>query len=147
MSSRMKVNESMTRFPEVAFPGTTVANAKAAMDKWKIRHLPIVDGNKLVGIVSERDLLPHLNNGSQILRDFMVTDIYKVNQEQYLHKVVLEMAEKKYGCAVVVDGKDEIVGIFTSVDALFLLSRLLSGKDYANLRLHQINWSNADYMI
>ncbi len=145
--SRLRISDLMKRFPEVGFPGTTVANAKAAMEKWGIRHLPIVDNEKLVGIVSERDLLPHLNNGSQMLRDLMVTSIYKVHEDQYLHRVVFEMAENKYGCTVIVNPKEEIVGIFTAVDALYLLSKLLTKADYSSLRLHQVDWSNADYMI
>ncbi len=137
----------MTKFPEVAFPGTTVANAKAAMEKWGIRHLPIVENDKLVGIVSERDLIPHLKDDKKLIRDLMITNIYKVHEEQYLQKVVLEMAENKYGCALCVNGKDEIVGVFTTTDALFWLSRILAGKDFANLRLQQLNWASANYMI
>lgn len=144
--SSVKVNESMTRFPEVAFPGTTVENAKAAMDKWGIRHLPVVDANnKVIGIVSERDLLPQ--NSQMLLRDLMTTNIYQVHEEQYLANVVAEMADKKYGCAVVVNGKDEIVGIFTTIDALNLLSRMLGKHSQSKIKMLHLAWNSPDYMI
>ncbi len=145
--SSIKVSDTMTRFPEFAFPGTTVASAKAAMEKWGIRHLPILDNNKLVGIVTERDLEPHLHERNRLLRDIMVTNIYKVHEEQYLHKVVLEMAEGKYGCAVVTNDKEDIVGIFTTIDALMLLHSLLKKTDYSTIQLHQLSWSSPNYMI
>ncbi len=143
--SRVKVNETMTHFPEVAFPGTTVEKAKAAMDKWGIRHLPIVDGNKVVGIVSERDILPH--DDKKLLRDLMNTDVYQVHQDRYLAHVVAEMADKKYGCAIVINGKDEIVGIFTTIDALNLLSRMLGKHEHSKIKMLHLAWNSPDYMI
>lgn len=143
--SSLKVNETMTRFPEVAFPGTTVTNAIAAMEKWGIRHLPVVDNKKVVGIVSQRDLVAQ--PGDQLLREIMVTTIYKVSPNAYLHDVVYEMAQKKYGCAVIINDNEEIVGIFTTVDALYLLNRLLASDRSPKTRMCQINFQNPEYML
>ncbi|OQW49177.1 MAG: hypothetical protein A4S09_03680 [Proteobacteria bacterium SG_bin7] len=143
--SSVKVNETMTRFPEVAFPGTTVEKAKAAMEKWGIRHLPVVDKNKVIGIVSERDLIAQ--NNAKPLRDLMSTNVYQVHQDQYLVRVIAEMAEKKYGCAIVVDESNEIVGIFTTIDALNLLCRLLGKHDHSKIKMLHLAWNSPDYMI
>ena len=46
-----------------------------------------------------------------------------------LVKCIKEMREKKYGCVVVVDETDWILGIFTTTDALGLLQELMSGEN------------------
>jgi CBS domain-containing protein len=48
--------EVMTRSPDVLRPDDTVATALDMMNKHGYRHLPVLDGNDLVGIVSVRDL-------------------------------------------------------------------------------------------
>ncbi len=148
MSNQLKVSDNMTSFPEVAIPSLTVEEAAEMMSKFKIRHLPIVSQKKLVGIVSHRDLLPYLKEGSRPIGEIMETNIYTVNRGQYLYEVTEEMADKRIGCAVVRSDDDAIVGIFTTTDALYLLSRLLKGADYSDLKVDEINWSQfPDYMI
>lgn len=148
MSDPIKISESMTPYPEVVTKEVTVDSALSLMKKYNIRHLPVVDGNKLVGVVSERDLRRPVGQRQIPISEIMMTDIYKVKGGSYLYQVAEAMAEKKYGCAVVENDKKEVVGIFTSTDALYLLSRLLRGKDNINLKLNQINWARfPDYMI
>jgi acetoin utilization protein AcuB len=147
MSGR-RVNDEMTKFPEVAFPGTTVKHALEAMEKWGIRHLPVIEKGKVVGVVSQRDLMLHLDTSeTKILRDLMTTEIYTVNPNQYLHEVVFEMAQRKFGSAVVVNEQKEIVGIFTTTDALYLLSKLLMSDKSSKVRMAQINLCSPEYMF
>lgn len=53
---RPHVEESMTRYPVTVTPGMSVLNARRMLQRYGIRHLPVVDGNELVGMVSDRDL-------------------------------------------------------------------------------------------
>ena len=148
MANKIKVTESMTYYPEVVFRNTLVKNALSVMKKYKIRHLPVVEKNKVVGIVSERDLKSKGKSNSTSVDDVMVANPYRVKRGQLLAAVAQKMAEKKYGCAVIEDDKGDVVGIFTTTDALFLLSRLLKDSEYAKLKLEQINWSRfPEYMI
>jgi CBS domain-containing protein len=51
-----RISEVMTKDPITVGPGTSLREAARVMaDKW-IRHLPVVDGGKLVGVISQRDL-------------------------------------------------------------------------------------------
>src|SRR5438445_10574856 len=51
-----RISEVMTKDPVTVGPGTSLREAAKVMaDKW-IRHLPVLDGGKLVGILSQRDL-------------------------------------------------------------------------------------------
>jgi CBS domain-containing protein len=51
------VEECMTKHPETAEPSDTTDHAAALMIHGGFRHLPVVDGGRVVGIVSIRDLM------------------------------------------------------------------------------------------
>jgi acetoin utilization protein AcuB len=98
----------------------TLAHAAAVMQKHGVRHLPVLHGGKLAGIVSDRDLrlleaMPDVNAALITVSDAMTASVYAVAPETSIHEVVREMAEHKYGSAVVME-HDKIVGIFTTVD-------------------------------
>ncbi|MBL6958471.1 MAG: CBS domain-containing protein [Rhodospirillales bacterium] len=52
------VGDVMTKNPETIPPGTTAGDAQQRMMDGNYRHLPVVDGGKVLGIVSSRSLLP-----------------------------------------------------------------------------------------
>ncbi|MDQ3991461.1 MAG: CBS domain-containing protein [Actinomycetota bacterium] len=54
--SQTRVGEAMTKDLVTATPGTSLREAARIMTERWIRHLPILDGGRLVGIVSQRDL-------------------------------------------------------------------------------------------
>ena len=56
----MEANQLMTRAPTTATPSTTVFEAENLMTDGRFRHLPIVDGGKLVGVVSIGDVVKSL---------------------------------------------------------------------------------------
>jgi CBS domain-containing protein len=54
---RARISEAMTKDPITVGPGTSLREAAKTMaDRW-IRHLPVVDNGKLVGVLSQRDLM------------------------------------------------------------------------------------------
>jgi acetoin utilization protein AcuB len=53
----MKVNESMTKFVVCLYPKDTLQVAHTLMNQLHCRHLPIINDGRLVGIVSDRDIL------------------------------------------------------------------------------------------
>lgn len=60
-----KVEDIMTRDPLCAFPGMSTHEAVTLMLDHGFRHLPVVDGGKLVGIVSARHLLRAAEDATQ----------------------------------------------------------------------------------
>lgn len=104
------------------------------MREHRIRHLPVQDGGHLMGVISDRDIkFASSFEGSSELKveDVMTPDPYKVSPDALLEEVVASMAEHKYGCAIVEQGNGKVVGIFTEVDALRVLSELLK-QNYAH---------------
>ena len=132
MKSIPTVAKYMTTLPHSVEAQQSLGEAERMMSSFKVRHLPVFSSNKLVGIVSDRDL--------KLVQSFRDVDLDKVHvQEVYsrdpyitapassLADVCAEMAAHKYGCALVCDN-DKLVGIFTWIDALNALNELLSTR-------------------
>jgi acetoin utilization protein AcuB len=96
-----------------------------------IRHLPVIENERLVGIVSDRDLkaamsLPQSKQLS--LSDIMTTDVFAVPSHMTLTHVAQQMAERKLGSVLIVNDANEVIGIFTTTDALNLLAGYTRGE-------------------
>lgn len=119
----------MTMSPHSIGLGQPLDVAHRMMREHAIRHLPVLEGGKLVGILSQRDLylietLEALDTSAVRVEEAMTQDIYIVGPEESLESVVSTMAERKLGCAVVIDGPG-VAGIFTTHDALRALAHLI----------------------
>jgi acetoin utilization protein AcuB len=124
----------MTPSPHTIAHDQTLATAHRLMQEHKLRHLPVLERGKLVGIVSERDLyfvetLRGVELDSVQVSDAMSFDIFTVPPGASMREVAAEMAEHKYGSAVVVDA-GQVVGVFTTTDALEALSELIDELKY-----------------
>ena len=121
------VQQYMTRIPMEVEQCQTVDEAIQLMRAHGIRHVPVMNGSHLKGIVSDRDLLQiRLNDkhsGKHLLNDICQQDVLSVSPIAQVEEVAGLMLKRKVGSAVVVDG-GFVVGIFTTTDALRVLSDL-----------------------
>jgi acetoin utilization protein AcuB len=104
-----------------------LSDAFELMQDNDIRHLPVLDGERLVGVVSERDLtvIESLMPGeweSIVVAEAMTPSPYAVPEQTPLREVVATMADRKYGCVVITGEGGELTGIFTTSDALRILA-------------------------
>jgi CBS domain-containing protein len=128
MGTERVVENHMTEFPRVATKSMTAHSALRLMDKYKIRHLPVVEGKRIIGVVSERDLIrkePFLDSMNLVVSDVMVANPYVAQVGTPLVEITQMMASHKYGCTVIVDSFHNVTGIFTTTDALKLLTDVL----------------------
>jgi len=126
------VQQHMTVAPVVVSSDRTLAEAHRLMRERNIRHLPVVDHGRLVGIVSQRDLylletLRGVDPANETVGEAMSGEPYTVAPDAPLDAVATAMAEKKYGSAVVVD-RGSVIGLFTTVDALRALASVVSRR-------------------
>lgn len=126
------IQKYMTTIPHSVGDEQTLAHASSVMKEHGIRHLPVLRGGKLRGILTERDinLIESLSGtlGSELaVAEAMTEEPYAVDPDTPLDVVAGEMAEKKYGSAVIVQNH-KVVGIFTTVDACRALSELLTTR-------------------
>jgi acetoin utilization protein AcuB len=122
------VKAAMTPFPFSISPEASVEDARRMMDEHQIRHLPVVAGERLLGVVSDRDLREPLARGeagSVLIRDVFERDVYVVELSQRLDVVLDRMLQRRIGSAIVTK-ENRVVGIFTTVDACSFLLKLLA---------------------
>ncbi len=125
---RIQVGDYMVRSPFIISPDQSVEYAAEYMQECGIRHLPVMSDDELVGIISDRDLkaVRHMAQSSLLrIDDVMKRDVYVVSLNASMNFVCKEMAVNKLGCVVVVDNDEKIAGIFTTIDALHLLSEIV----------------------
>ncbi len=129
MNKHSTVRGAMTPTPYTIGAEQTLATAHALMRQHTVRHLPVLHGGKLLGIVSQRDLffvesLKDVDPERVTVEEAMTQEPYVVDAETPLKDVVRAMAQARYGAALVTE-KSKIIGIFTAVDSMHLLASLL----------------------
>ncbi len=126
------VGRWMTPSPRCISRDEPLSTAHKTMREGALRHLPVVDGKKLVGIVSEGDLffvrsVPGIDLEKLKIGDAMTENVYTARPETPLREVVATMAERRLGCVIVTRG-EELLGVFTVTDAMHVLEGLLKNQ-------------------
>ena len=126
------VRELMTPSPHTIGADQTLGAAHELMRQHDIRHLPVLSAGRVVGLVTERDILlieslPRTDPTSTAVDDAMVEDVYIVSPDAPVAEAIETMIDRKLGSAVVCEEGDRVVGVFTTVDALRALHQLLEG--------------------
>lgn len=126
-----RVREIMMGSPVTLEPDKTLDLANDIIMLGRIRHIPIVENGRLVGLLSERDLIGTAANQifglkqktrSALLKAFLIKDVMKtriltVEPDTEIREAARLMATKKIGCLPVVsDGA--LVGLVTTTDIL-----------------------------
>lgn len=131
MSSEIfKLVKAMTPFPHSIEASADVAQASELMAQHSIRHLAVMEGIEIVGVISERDLALVATLSEQ--EDVTVGRIcsrpaYVVPLDARLHEVIATMADRRLGCALVTN-KGKLVGILTTTDVCRLCADKLRNE-------------------
>jgi acetoin utilization protein AcuB len=130
-SERLTVGHFMSPAPHSVGVEQSMAHAADRMRELGVRHLPVLHGGTLVGVVSERDLAliaSIVPDGLDRLtvEEAMTGVPYCVQHSTPVAEAALHMARRKLGSALVAE-HDQVVGIFTVTDALFALAEVLDG--------------------
>ena len=128
MKSTATVSKYMTAHTHTVGAEQPLSKALKMMTENQIRHLPVLQGGRLVGILSERDIrlvetFKDVDPDKVSVEEAYTPDPFVVSPETNLTEACSKMAAHKYGCALVLDNK-KLVGIFTWVDALNALTKM-----------------------
>lgn len=121
----LNVDEYATPCTVWADAGESLVTLNQKMIDNGIRHLPIIENDRMVGIVSDRDIRNLELDMPLKARDVMTDAPFEVTSGSLLSDVVLEMSSRKLGSVLVFNPEDKTYSIFTSVDALNCLNEIL----------------------
>jgi acetoin utilization protein AcuB len=130
----LRVRDAMTRGVITLGPEDSAARAFDLCRERNIRHLPVVESRRLVGLVSDRDLRdvsPPRGDADRedALRevrvgDIMATDLVTVHPLDTIEHAARELSDRNIHCLPVV-AEGELVGIITSSDMMHTLVKLI----------------------
>lgn len=148
----MKVKDYMQKSVFTVEPEETIDRVFFLLHYEKIRHLPVVDKKKVVGMVSDRDLYkalgPRSRRGSVVqksgdtalyviprkARHIMRRGIITIGPEEPMSAAATMMARKKIGALPVVNNAGKLIGILTATDILMQFAKLSSALEKAETR-------------
>jgi CBS domain-containing protein len=116
-----KVREVMTDRPRCVTPETPVSEAARLMKSEDVGSLPILDGDRLIGIVTDRDIVlqavaEEKDPRGMPVREVASQDLVTVGQDEDLSEALNRMASNQVRRIPVVDEDDRLVGIVTQAD-------------------------------
>ncbi|MCA9946013.1 MAG: CBS domain-containing protein [Ardenticatenaceae bacterium] len=138
----LTTNDLMTIDPETVSQDAPLREVVAAMNRANIRQVLVVDGKKLVGIVTDRDVRLAVNSPLtaeeplerlELLNGYKAQDCMTVNPrsvtpETPIHKVAELLSMYKFGALPVIKN-DELVGIITVTDLLNQMALIPESED------------------
>ncbi len=132
------VGDSMNREVVAVAPDSTAAEVLALCRERRIRHIPVMEGERLVGIVSDRDLrsaTPALGDPARAealrriaVEEVMERDIITAGPEDPIETAANTMRERGIGCLPVMEA-GELVGIITTSDVMEALVYLVGAHE------------------
>jgi len=136
----MKVHDIMTTPALTVGPDMPVLEARQLMETRRIRHLPVTDGGRLMGIITDRDIRLNLPSPATSLSvwevNFLIAKltvgsvmrhtVITVDPQREAADAARIMLDHKIGALPVVDG-GEIVGIVTETDMLRAFATIAMG--------------------
>jgi CBS domain-containing protein len=127
----MKVNEVMTRNVETVTPDQPVSEAAGFMLSADTGSIPVLDNDKLVGMITDRDIAVRgVANGrgpDTAVRELMTSDIVSVRDSDDVAEAAARMSEAQVRRVPVIDDDDRLCGIVSLGD----LSRQTNGDSAA----------------
>lgn len=150
----MRVGDLMTTQVFTVEPHDMIDRVFFLIHYEKIRHLPVIEKGKVVGIVSDRDLYKTLgpkSNSNTIttaapgstelhvipkkVQNIMHRGVITVTSDTYASEAAALMADKKIGALPVVDDKNKIIGILSATDILRVFSKIEKAKEKREERI------------
>jgi acetoin utilization protein AcuB len=138
----MLVGERMSRPPITIAPELPINEALALFKKERIRRAPVIKGSKLIGIVSEKDLLNASPSPATTLSvwemnyllskltvsELMTKDVITVTEDTPIEEAARIMADNKIGGLPVVKGT-RVVGIITETNLFKMFLELMGARE------------------
>jgi acetoin utilization protein AcuB len=123
----MRLGEIMTRDVKTAAPRELADDAYRRMRLHRIRHLVVMEGKRVVGIVSERDLGGSRGTAvrtGRTVEELMARDVAKATPETTIRQAANMLRGRTIGCLPVME-RSKLVGFVTVTDILELVGNVI----------------------
>lgn len=114
------IREAMTADPATVEPGTSAAEAARTMKSEDVGSLPIVEGERLVGVVTDRDLairiLAEGKGAETTVGEIASKDVVTIDPQQSLEEAARLMAQHQVRRLPVTEEDGKLVGILAQAD-------------------------------
>lgn len=141
----MLVRDRLRRDPITISPDQTLADALRLTRAHRIRHLPVVVGGALAGVVSDRDIRLAMPSplavadderaeflGGTLVAEIMTREVITVMGDETIEDAAKLMTRQRIGCLPVVDATGALTGILTESDILRAFVEILGGSQPAS---------------
>jgi CBS domain-containing protein len=129
------IRDVMTRNPITVDILDTASAAEKMMASKGIHHLPVVDGSKVFGLISDRDIVVARHayrnrpfDGKVLVKDLCLAEPATAKEDEPLDKVARRMSQRKIDAVIIVRDKVPI-GIFTTTDACRFISQIFKAEE------------------
>ena len=147
----LTVAHIMSQPVESVPPNMSVLDAGNLAEEKHIRRLPVIEDNRLVGIITQTDLIQVLTSYGRWkeISEIMNTDVASVQGDAMVADVAQIMASRDVSCIVVLEGS-EVAGVFTERD---LISRVIAEhRNILHTKIREVMTSpvtcrNPDYSV
>jgi CBS domain-containing protein len=116
----MKVGDIMTRDVHLASPSQKLREAAAEMEKYDIGALPVGDNDRLVGMITDRDIavrgISHGLGPDAPVRDVMSSEVRYCFEDEDIEDLVQNMADEQIRRLPVLNSTKRLVGIISLGD-------------------------------
>jgi acetoin utilization protein AcuB len=107
----------------------TVSKVYQLMQRERIRHVPVLEKGKPVGVISDRDV-KFVSYASGVVemtaKTIMSDEVFSIKEGEPVKEAILNMWEKKIGSTIITDSDGHLTGIITASDALRMLAESMS---------------------
>ncbi len=116
----MQASDVMTANPQVAKPSDTVADVARRMGKIEVGAIPVLDGEEIVGLITDRDIVLRVVGENRSfdtpVSDVMTTPVETCRDDASVADVIFQMSDKQVRRILVVDAKGKLGGIVSLGD-------------------------------
>jgi acetoin utilization protein AcuB len=151
---QMRIKHYMTKDPVTVSPDTLVIDAQKVMREKKIRHLPVVEKGKVVGMITFRNLIEAAPSSATSLsiheinyllmrmkvKDLMKKNVITVSPEDYITDVIALGMRANISGFPVVDGHGVLIGIVTDTSIAQSMLQLFG----TNAKEEMVHLKNVD---
>lgn len=119
-NARRRCREIMTRNVRTAHRATTLQEVSALMRDGDMGAMPVVEDGKLVGIVTDRDIVVRAiaegKDASTAIGDVMTAEVFSVSENDFAFEAIRLMGDKQVRRVPIVNDAGELVGIIAMAD-------------------------------